>query len=288
MRVSGFTILRNGVRFAYPFEESIRSLLPLVDELHVGVGQSDDDSLNRVRAIDSPKVRIFETQWDLSQREGGRLLSDQTNLALARCDGDWCFYLQADEVLHEDDYEIIWDGMRNHLSRTRTLGIWFDYLHFMGDYRIRNALGYLSSVRIIRPGHGLRSIRDASKFGWSHSRPLLERRPWSRAKHVGARVFHYGYVRPPLSMADKDEWGKRLYDRGSLGAARPRRELTEWQFNFAACTPYHGTHPAVMAGRIAAKDWEVPPFSPVPLWRNSTFIKGRLRKAGLWPKRWTS
>lgn len=284
MKVSGFTILRNGVRFAYPFEESIRSLLPLVDELHVGVGKSEDDSLERVLAIDSPKLRVFETEWDMSRREGGRLLSEQTNLALDRCDGDWCFYLQADEVLHEEDYDRIRGAMSRYLRRPRILGLWFDYLHFMGDYDIRNALGYLTSVRIIRPGHGLRSIRDASKFGWSDAQPLRERRPWGRTRRVGARVFHYGYVRPPLSMADKAEWGRRLYDRGRLGMPRARSQLTDWEYTFEACVPYPGTHPAVMAERIAAKDWETPPFRPIPLWRNRTFLLGRLRKAGLWPK----
>ena len=257
-----------------------------MDDLHVGVGKSDDDSLERVRAISSPKLRVFETEWDLSQREGGRLLSDQTNLALARCDGDWCFCLQADEVLHEDDYDIIRDAMRSQLNRKRVLGLWFDYLHFRGDYDIRNALGYRSSVRIIRPGYGLRSIRDASKFGWSHTRPLFERRPWSRTKRIHARIFHYGHVRPPPSMSEKRESSRRLYDGGDLGAARPD-VLAEWQYNFAACVPYRGTHPAVMTDLIGAKDWETPPFEPIPLWRNSTFIVGRLRKAGLWPKRRT-
>lgn len=282
MKVSGFTILRNAVRFSYTFEESIRSLLPLVDELHVAVGKSEDETLERVRAIDSPKLDIFETEWDLDQREGGRVLSHQTNLALDRCGGDWCFYLQADEVLHEDDYPVIRDAMRRYLDRERVLGLWFDYLHFKGDYYLRDALGYLTSVRIIRNDRGLRSIRDASKFGWSDDRPLRER-PFSPTKPTGARIFHYGYVRPPRSMADKNERFQRLYDSGRLGEPPSRNELGGWDYDLSACVPYEGTHPAVMADRIAAKDWETPPVEPTPLWRNPTFLKGRLRKAGLWP-----
>ncbi len=285
MRVSGSTIIRNGVQLTYPFEESIRSLLPLVDELHVAVGDSDDDTLERVRAIGSPKLRVFETVWDMSQREGGLVLSEQTNLALERCDGDWCFYLQADEVLHEDDYDVIHDAMRRNLERTRVLGFWFDYLHFVADYRIRNALGYLSSVRIVRPGHGLRSIRDASKFGWSDTRPLREKRPWSRAKRIGARIFTYGLVRSPQALAEKTEVGHRLYDEGELGDARPGEELAPAEYPLEACVYYDGTHPAVMADRIAAKDWPAPALQPVPLWRNRAFLAGRLRKAGLLPRR---
>jgi glycosyltransferase involved in cell wall biosynthesis len=284
MRVSGFTILRNCVRFSYAFEESIRSLLPLVDELHVGVGKSDDDTLQRVSAIQSAKLCVFETEWDLSRREGGEILSQQTNLALDRCDGDWCFYLQADEVLHEEDHDLIWTAMSRHQHRKRVSGLWFRYLHFVGDYGLRNALGYRTSVRIIRSGCNLRSIKDASKFGWSDDRPLRER-PFGRARPTGARIFHYGYVRPPRAMADKVESFSRLYDEGRLGDARPREELADWEYDLETCVPYRGTHPAVMAERIASKDWRTPAFDPIPLWRNRTFLKGKLKKAGLWPRR---
>lgn len=283
MRVSGFTILRNGVRFGYPFEESIQSLLPLVDELHVGVGRSDDDSLARVRAIASDKLRIFETEWDLDQRDGGTLLSQQTNLALQRCEGDWCFYLQADEVLHEEDYDQIRSAMHLYLPRRRIVGLWFRYRHFVGDYGIQQKLGYRTSVRIIRNGCDLRSIRDASKFGWAHDRPLRER-PWGRARPAGAWVYHYGEVRPPRIMTDKKAGSWRLYDGGQLGEHPEQDELGDWEYNLAAGGWYDGTHPSVMADRIAAKDWATPDFRPTPLWRNEAYLKGRLRKAGLWPR----
>ena len=170
-------------------------------------------------------------------------------------------------------------------GKPRVLGLWFRYLHFTGSYDIRNALGYLTSVRIVRNGAGLKSIRDASKFGWSHGRPLRERRPFGGTKPAGARVFHYGFVRPPLQMADKVEHATRMYDEGTLGPARPPEELTGWQYDLSACEPYRGTHPAVMREKIAAQDWTAPPFDPVPLWRNRAFLVGRLRKAGLWPRR---
>ena len=59
--ISGFTFIRNGVELAFPFEASIRSLLPLVDEFVVAVGKGSDDTLARVRAIGDPKIRIIET-----------------------------------------------------------------------------------------------------------------------------------------------------------------------------------------------------------------------------------
>src|SRR3954471_24070264 len=110
MKISGFTLVRNGTQFDYPYLESLRSLLPLVDELIVNVGIGTDDTLERVRALardeGQGKIRIFESRWPLDdpeKKKSGLILSEQTNLALEKCTGDWCVYLQADEVLHEDD-----------------------------------------------------------------------------------------------------------------------------------------------------------------------------------------
>ncbi len=104
MKVSGFTIIKNGIKYFYPFIEAITSILPLCDEFVVNVGDSDDDTLQAVSALQSRKIRILESKWDMSLREGGKLLSVETNKALKLCSGDWCFYIQADEVLHEKLY----------------------------------------------------------------------------------------------------------------------------------------------------------------------------------------
>src|SRR4051812_30804154 len=110
MKISGFTLVRNGTRFDYPYLESLRSLLPLVDELIINVGIGDDDTLEKIRLFAREeglgKVILFESDWQIDnpeKKKGGRVLSEQTNLALKQCPGDWCIYLQADEVLHESD-----------------------------------------------------------------------------------------------------------------------------------------------------------------------------------------
>jgi hypothetical protein len=59
MRVSGFTIARGAVNFGYQLEESIRSLLPIVDEYIVGVGDMDDGTLELVEGIRTPGSRSF-------------------------------------------------------------------------------------------------------------------------------------------------------------------------------------------------------------------------------------
>jgi glycosyltransferase involved in cell wall biosynthesis len=286
MRVSGFTILRNGVKFGYPFKESIRSLLPLVDEMIVAVGDSEDDTREQILALDSPKVRVIDTVWDMSKREGGLVLSEQTNVALAECDGDWCFYLQADEVLHEQDYGRIRARMRRYLNRPRVEGLWFGYRHFRGDYDIRDTLGYLREVRIVRNGVGIRSRGDACGFWRDGHRPLRARVDGG-GRRVGAYVYHYGGVRPPRQQALRTAAFRRLYDDGELGEVPPDEQVNDWVYDYRGCVAYHGGHPAVMAQRIAAVDWHRPPFNPKPRLLDGYWWRTRLKKAGLVPGNWS-
>src|SRR3954468_21646513 len=148
VKISGFTLIRNGTRFDYPYLESLRSLLPLVDELIINVGTGDDDTLARVKKLaaspeaqctNGSKIIWFESDWQLDnpeKRRGGLILSEQTNLALERCSNDWCFYLQADELLHEADYGKIRDALAFASSRSEIEGLLFDYVHFYGSFDI--------------------------------------------------------------------------------------------------------------------------------------------------------
>src|SRR5438552_2969351 len=131
MKISGFTFCRNAVRYDYPLVESIRSILPVVDEFVVNVGRCDDGTLEVVRSIGDPKIRIIESVWDDTLRKGGLIYSQQTNIALSHCTGDWAFYLQADEVVHEDDLPAIVASMRTHQGNLAIKGLMFRYLHFV-------------------------------------------------------------------------------------------------------------------------------------------------------------
>lgn len=135
MKISGFTFIRNGEKFGYPFIQSIRSILPLCDEFIVNYSESDDRTLELLRSIGDKKLRIIETGWDDSLRKDGAILAKQTDTALSYCTGDWCFYIQGDEVLHEQYLSGIRDGMEKYLDRRKVEGLLFKYLHFYGSYR---------------------------------------------------------------------------------------------------------------------------------------------------------
>ena len=88
MKVSGFTFCRNVIKFDYPIVESIKSVLPIVDEYIVNVGNSEDDTVELIKSIGDPKVKIIESVWDESVKKDGLIYSIQINIALDHCTGD--------------------------------------------------------------------------------------------------------------------------------------------------------------------------------------------------------
>ena len=57
MKVSAFTFIKNGEVLGYPFLQSIKSVLPIVDEFVVNIGESEDDTLSLIKSI-SPGVLL--------------------------------------------------------------------------------------------------------------------------------------------------------------------------------------------------------------------------------------
>lgn len=260
MRISGLTIARDAVRFDYPLQESIRSLLPLVDELIVAVGDCEDGTWELVQAIGDAKIKPFRTVWDVTRRVGGEVLSEETNKALERCTGEWAVYLQADEVLHEEDLP----GLRAALDtyrRSRIEALSFRCLHFYGSYRTvqdHPRWFYRRAVRAVRLGAGIRSVGDACAF------LALRNDAWRppRRRSVGVRVFHYGWVRPPEVMARKCLNSDRFYhdDAWLARHAGGVEELAARVYDGRGHLRYfHGTHPAVMRRRVESQTWSFDP-----------------------------
>ena len=261
MNVSGFSIIRNGTRFDYPYLESLRSLLPLVDELVVNVGRGDDDTLEEIqkfaRAEGKGKVLLFESDWPLGdpeKKKGGLILSEQTNLALERCSADWCIYLQADEILHEADHDRIRSSLSAVSRDPRIEGLLFDYVHLYGSYDVmqESRSAYRREVRAIRRSCGARSVGDAQSFRKRNGeKPLVVR--------SGARVFHYGWVRTPEAMREKTFFMDQLYhgspDASGLASGIPHTGDNYRYKKFWGLKPFRGTHPAVMSERIRKKGW---------------------------------
>ena len=249
MKVSGFTFVRNGLKYDYPFLESIRSLLPLCDEVVIAVGKSEDDTLERIQSLHSSKIKILETVWDESIREGGTILSLQTNLALDHMQGDWAVYLQADEVLHENNYPAMKEAMYRYKDVDKVEGLLFNYRHFYGCY---NYVGdsrrwYRREIRIVRPQIGVRSWGDAQGFRID-GRKL-------RVKLIDASIYHYGWVKPPEIQQLKQKSFNKLWHADEWIDRHVGRE-SEYNYKQGGkLVLFDGSHPSVMAERILKQNW---------------------------------
>jgi glycosyltransferase involved in cell wall biosynthesis len=250
MRVSGFSFVRDAVRLHYPVAEAIRSVLPIVDEFVIAVGRGQDGTAERIRAIGDPKVRLLESDWDPALFVHGAINAQQSNLALDACTGDWAIYVQADEVIHEEDHPRIVRAMEQSHEDPRIEGLLFDYLHFWGDFDhvhwTRN--WYRHEVRVVRRLPGMRSWKSAQGFRIDGRKPVV--------RQSGARVFHYGWVRPPETMKRKQMALDRLHHPEDW--VQKRHPEPESAFDYGPLENlrrFEGTHPAVMREWIADKSW---------------------------------
>ena len=241
MKISGFTIARNAVRFQYPILESIQSILPICDELVVNVGGSDDETLPRIKSLNNPKIRIIETNWDRSM--GKEVLSAQTNIALKECKGDWAFYLQSDEVIHEADLNKLVKCMRRYLDDKNVDALRFGWLHFYGSYfRYRIDRGWFQKQdRIIRNNGSVESEGDAWAFRRKDKQPL-------RRKNTKCLLYYYGWVHSTSVMT------QRRVNAEQIGFTQLTNDERSGEYSYGDLNrfpAYFGSHPSVMKQKIA-------------------------------------
>lgn len=253
MKVSGFTIIRNAVKFDYPIVEAVTSILPLCDELVVAVGQSDDDTLGLIRGIDSPKIRIVKTIWDETQRKGGRTFALETDKAFREIapDSDWAFYIQADEVVHEKYHPAIREAMMKYKDDQQVEGLLFNYKHFYGsyDYVGESWRWYRREIRVIRNKKQIFSYRDAQGFRKLPNDKL-------RVKLIDATLYHYGWVKDPRTMQTKIQGWQKFYNDDEWIEKNLAR-VEEFDFGKVdSLVKFEETHPAVMKDRIHRLNWK--------------------------------
>ena len=237
MKVSAFTFIKNGQILGYPFLESIQSILAIVDEFVINVGLSEDDTLSIIKSIESPKIRIIESHWSDSMKDRGYVYGQQKMIAQFNCTGDWAFYIEGDEIYHEDELEKIKKSMELHLNDAKVEDLVFDFYHFYGNSNtILNSPGwYRSEARIIK--NSIRSYAPDGLFWLVLNSNKKGRYP--RAKHTGASCYHYGLARSEDQMNLKSSkvqkyWGKQ-YER-----------IDYSQMDKSIIQEFKGTHPKII------------------------------------------
>ena len=271
MKVSGFTFIRNAIKFDYPIIEAIQSILPLCDEVVVAVGNSEDETLDLIRSIDPVKIKIIETIWDDSLREGGKVLAIETDKAFHAIskDSNWAFYIQGDEVMHEKYHKNIREAMLKCLDDPSIDGLLFRYQHFYGsyDYVGSSPSWYRNEIRIIRNDKTIFSYRDAQGFRKQPNEKL-------NVAAIDAEVFHYGWVKDPRAMQRKQEtFNKLWHDDEWVEQNVIKSDEFNYEEHISELKKFQGTHPEVMIQRINKKNW----VFDFDISRNKTSIKDHFK-----------
>lgn len=252
MKVTGFTIIRNAIKFDYPVVEAITSILPICDEFVVAIGNSEDETLQLIKNIHSPKIRIIETIWDDHLRQGGQVLAIETNKAFDAigADTDWCFYIQSDECVHEKYLPAIKEAMLRYKNDKRVDGLLFNYVHFYGAYNYvgNSRRWYRKEIRVIKNDKSIRSYKDAQGFRKTDNSKL-------NVKPIHAEIYHYGWVKPPKAQQAKQEnFHKMWHDDEWM--KKNIAQVEEFDYSqIDSLEEFKGSHPAVMQQRVSNAHW---------------------------------
>lgn len=273
MKVSGFTFIRKALEFNFPVVQSIKSVLPICDEFIVNVGSSDDGTLELIQSIKDPKIKIIATEWNEKMTTKGFVYGQQKTIAHYSCTGDWAFYLEGDEVVHEDDLPKIHDAMKRNLSDHDIEALVFDYVHFYGNHQtyLESPAWYRRAPRILR--NTLRAYSPDGLFFVVLDSNKKGRYP--KAALTGATIYHYGWARPENQMDLRNRHVGRYWN------------TTHKRFSYGDIDPsilreFKGTHPA------AIRDWL--PDEPVPLKLNHGYrltAKDRRQRVKMFFERFT-
>lgn len=253
MKVAGFTIIRNAIKFDYPVVEAITSILPICDEFIVAVGNSEDETLQLIKSINSPKIKIIETVWDDSLRQGGQVLAIETNKAFdaISSDVDWCFYIQSDECVHEKHLASIKEAMQKYKEDKQVEGLLFNYVHFYGTYNYvgNSRRWYRKEIRIIKNDKSIRSYKDAQGFRKTDNSKL-------NVKPISAEIYHYGWVKPPKAQQAKQEnFHKMWHDDEWM--KKNIAQVEEFDYSqIDSLEEFKGTHPQVFQARLKSANWK--------------------------------
>lgn len=256
MRVSGFTFLRNGTLLGYPYIESLKSLLMVCDEIVVAVGNSDDDTLEQVQAIGDARIRVIETTWNENMRDRGYVYAQQKMIAQFNCTGDWAFYLEGDEIIHEDDAPKIRAALEKHLDDPKIEALAFDYHHFYGcPSLVAQSPGwYRRAPRVIR--NSIRSWAPDGLFWVVMDKNKRGRYP--RAALAGCAIYHYGHVRSAEKMYEKYNRSAHYWNhKPSVGG---KHDYSQIDANILK--PFDGSHPAIIQPWL--QDMAEQTFTPDP------------------------
>lgn len=107
--ISGYTTTKDCIEHMYPWKKSIQSMLGFCDEVVVMDGGSSDGTYEELLdwSEKEEKLKVFQTKRDWNHPRFAVYDGANKGLARRKCTMDFCWQMDADEVVHEDDYDKI-------------------------------------------------------------------------------------------------------------------------------------------------------------------------------------
>lgn len=235
---------------------SIRSVLPMVDQLFVVVGNSEDGTREAIENLKNNRIVIIDSVWEEEKRVNGLIFRDQANLGLDQVTGDWALHIQADEVLSERDGEKLMDYIHRADKLEEVDGLLFPFYHFWGDFKhIRNTRRtHAFEIRAFKNHRDVRSYKDSQGFRKYPPDSSIENGLKLKVLKTDIPIYHYAYTRNPKLMNKKSNYFHRFWhDNDWL-----KKHTRERDFDYNEVDklePFLGSHPIYMEEVIKNQDW---------------------------------
>ena len=239
MKVSAFTFIKNGQLLGYPFLQSINSILPIVDEFVINVGESEDDTLSIIKSISNPKIRIIQSKWSEKMHDRGYVYGQQKMIAQFNCTGDWLFYIEGDEVYHENELDQISQSMKKHLNNSSVEALVIDFFHFYGNANsyLDSPGWYRSEARIIK--NSVRSYAPDGLYWLVLDKNSNKKSRYPKAKRTGVHCYHYGWVRSEEQMNIKSKKVQKYWGKKHI-------QINYSKMDQRIIKEFYGTHPKII------------------------------------------
>lgn len=199
-------------------------------------------------------------------KDRGFVYAQQKMIAQYNCVGDWAFYLEGDEVLHEKDLSVIQSSMEKYLNNPKVEALYFDFYHFYGQPNQIGIAGYRRAPRIIR-----NNIRNYSPDGlYFVVMDQNKKGRYPKAAYAGCHIYHYGHVRKLNYKHEKNIQISKYWNK------KPESFSSYGNVDLAEIRQFDGTHPKII-GDWLSNDAELE-FSQNPNYKVSlNDLKHRVR-----------
>jgi hypothetical protein len=250
--ISGFTTARNVVALQYPLEECVRALRAVCDEVVIGYDPYTEDGTHEiaVKLAEDLDLVLFESKWDMENRDAGTEIGVQADLTLAKCKFPWTLYCQLDEAIHEDDRDLLHALVASPGDVT---GFSFVRPYFWQNLHTIRKDWSPEVIRLTKQGTHVFSVLDGhscktmegrvekSNLWMYHYSRLGDPQAISQRVRTLDGLFHAEETLIPREELPNYDWGTRRWDNFSRVEKPP-----EVQAEFLA---YRGAHPLPFAER---------------------------------------